>query len=80
MINNTPTTNTSHVSLASQNGPIEATMLFCSSDVARGISIPTPKSKPSKMAYMVTAKPSRIKKTNDKIVCQSIISVLNGVD
>ena len=40
----TPTPSTSHVSLASQNGPMLAIMVsFCAS-VARGISSPTPRS------------------------------------
>jgi hypothetical protein len=35
---------TSHVSFASQNGPIEATITDCSCSVAAGISMPTPRS------------------------------------
>ena len=35
---------TSHVSFASQNGPIEATIVACSSALAAGMSMPTPRS------------------------------------
>ncbi len=35
---------TSQVSLASQNGPIEETITDCSSALAAGMSMPTPRS------------------------------------
>ena len=56
-INNKPIAKTSQVSLASQKGPIEAIMVSLSSFCESGSNIPTPKSKPSNMAYNNIEKP-----------------------
>jgi hypothetical protein len=40
----TPTPSTSQVSLASQNGPMDDTMMSFSSSVANGSRMPTPRS------------------------------------
>ena len=44
-----PTPSTSQVSFASQNGPIDATIMSCSSGVASGTRMPTPRSNPSRI-------------------------------
>ena len=44
-----PTPSTSQVSLASQNGPIEAIMRSFSASLANGNRSPTPRSKPSRI-------------------------------
>ena len=43
-ISSTPTPSTSQVSLASQNGPMLATIMSCSAGAAWCISMPTPRS------------------------------------
>jgi hypothetical protein len=43
-ISRMPTPSTSQVSLASQNGPMLATIMSFSASVPRGISMPTPRS------------------------------------